>query len=95
MACATHGKGRWRGVLVSWDRGKLSWREKTSKSQKQVKKNSLRQLPNVTEHREATESGQFFTELIHDPRKSQGGGDAGSSPKLFIKGREELGPGRG
>lgn len=41
------------------------------KQKKQVKTNSLEQLPNVTEHREATKSGQLFMKLIRDPKKGQ------------------------
>lgn len=56
---------------------------------KQVKKNSVKPLPNVTEHREATERPVLSVELIHDPRRDQVGGDTGSSTRLFIKGGEE------
>lgn len=61
----------------------------THKLPKQVKKNSVKPLPNVTEHREATERAVLSMELIHDPRRGQVGGDTGSSMRLFIKGGEE------
>lgn len=92
------GKGgpyrKWGIVLVGWDiretqQGAGNRPPAPHKLPKQVKKNSVKPLPNVTEHREATERPVLSVELIHDPRRDQVGGDTGSSTRLFIKGGEE------
>lgn len=74
---------KWGLVLVGWDIRETQLGVRNTQTPQAKLRRLSKASPNVTEHREATESGQYYAELVHGPRKDHGGGDAGSSRRLF------------